>query len=354
MGQAVKRPQIFRGLWLGLWLALAGAMALADGKGDIVEFGNGSRLVGDIKYLERGKLYFKTDTTDTIALDWADITRLVTTRNLRVLQRDGDQYFGSLRDPGPQTGALLLAGAGDPRLVQFQQVVHLAPIEDTAWERTDIDVSTGYAYTRSTEVRQWHLGLQIENETATTTRNLRLGTQSSGSSGEDDAFRGVLTYQAFNFRDNNWGSGWIAGGERNDALNLDLRASLGYAMGPRYYPSPQQRVLLFGGLQVSQEESSNGESTSSLESVFAASFDWFRFRSPELDLATSLVLFPGLTEYGRVRGTLETSLRWEIFEDFFWELSLYNDYDNQAGESGNSSSSNKNDYGISTGIGWSH
>jgi len=65
-------------------------------KTDIVEFGDGSRLVGEVKGLDRGMPYFKTDTIDTITIDRTDVTRVVTMQRLRIDVRDGKRYFGVL------------------------------------------------------------------------------------------------------------------------------------------------------------------------------------------------------------------------------------------------------------------
>ncbi len=69
-----------------------------------------------------------------------------------------------------------------------------------------------------------------------------------------------------------------------------------------------------------------------IEATGTLTWDWFRFDSPELDLSTSLQVIPNLTDTGRVRGELDISLKWEIVEDLFWELTYYHSYDNRPPE----------------------
>ncbi len=77
-------------------------------------------------------------------------------------------------------------------------------------------------------------------------------------------------------------------------------------------------------------------------------WDWFRYDSPELDLSTSLQVIPSLTDTGRVRGELDVKLKWEMIEDLFWELDIYDSVDSRLVVTG----AEKNDYGVITSLGW--
>jgi hypothetical protein len=74
----------------------------------------------------------------------------------------------------------------------------------------------------------------------------------------------------------------------------------------------------------------------------------FRFDSPETNVTASLTLLPSLTESGRLRGEGSLELRHEIVNDLFFEISLYDSYDNEAPEGAES-----NDWSIATGLGYS-
>ena len=82
--------------------------------------------------------------------------------------------------------------------------------------------------------------------------------------------------------------------------------------------------------------------------MLALGWDWFRYDTPELDLSTSLQIIPNLSESGRVRGEFDISLKWEMVEDLFWELSFYDSYDSDPGVEG----AEENDYGVATSLGW--
>ncbi len=325
--------------------------AMAGSKTDYVEFGNGSRLVGELKYLDRGKLNFKTDTTDTIALDWADIQRVVTKQRLRILERDGTFHYGSLEPP--TVARTLLIAVGTERVqLDLDEIVDIDPIESTIWERLDLDVYAGYSFTKSTEVEQWNVGAKADYETDTRSRTLMLSVDSTASSDVESSVRSALGYQTMRLREDRWATGWLMGVESNDALALDYRVTGAFGGGPRFYPSADQRIRTFMGLQINNEKFGGSEAQSSIEGIVGGSIDWYRFRDPDIDLSTTAYIMPSLTDSGRLRGSLDLSLNWEFIKDFSWQISIYDDYDNAA-ETDQSSNSGTNDYGITTSIGWS-
>jgi hypothetical protein len=75
-------------------------------------------------------------------------------------------------------------------------------------------------------------------------------------------------------------------------------------------------------------------------------WDWFLFQDPELDWSTTLQVIPSVTESGRVRGEIDTALKWEIIKDLDWQISVYGSFDNQP-QSGSGSTS---DYGVNAGL----
>ena len=56
--------------------AFVSLSASAAAKTDIVIVVNGDSLTGEVKSLERGRLRFKTDATDTISIEWDDVAWL--------------------------------------------------------------------------------------------------------------------------------------------------------------------------------------------------------------------------------------------------------------------------------------
>ena len=143
--------------------------------------------------------------------------------------------------------------------------------------------------------------------------------------------------------------------ERNDQLGIDLRSSIGVARGRFIRQTNQQRLALYGGLVVNREEidgtnlAPNADlSKDSVEAIGALQAEWFRYDEPELDITSSLIVYPSLSESGRVRTELDLSVRWEIISDLFWAVTVYHDFDSDPPNT----EADKADYGIITSVGW--
>ena len=279
------------GLWC-LILLLPAVPALSAPKTDVVILENGDRLTGEVKSLARGKLRFKTDATDTISIEWDKVAYLSSNQNMQVETAEGKRYLGRL-----QRG-------------------------------------------------------EIENQTVVTSRSglVSLDSQSVSDSADSEASQRQsldLAYRRL------WPNRWMVGGvlslNRNDELGLDLRTSIGAGGGRILKQSNSMNLSIEGGLLRSRENVSGGLPDEDTWEAFATlRWGWFRYNSPELNLSTQLQLIPNLTASGRIRVEYDISLKWELIEDLFWELSFYDSYDSRPVIPG----AEKNDYGVNTSLGW--
>ncbi len=333
-----------------LGLLLASPLAMAS-KTDVVEFG-GSRMVGEVKHLDRGKLSFKTDATGTIEINWSDVTRLETNQQLRLLHRDGRVELASLQS-SDKDHTLVLSTDSGRSVVATSDVEAFEPLEDTFWDRIDISTSLGYSFAKSNGVQQLNFAASFNYDTERRTRALNLSSQISSSTDQDQSIRRTAGFNTLRYSNTLYFTGWQLQYEDNDALNLDYRVLGALLVGRAFFPVPNQRIRAFTGIDLSEERFTGQSSSTGSEVILGATIDWFKFRSPELDLSSSLVLFPSITDLGRVRANFELSLRWEMFKDLFWRISLYDDFDSDAYDSATGVTGKNNDYGIATSIGWS-
>ncbi|MEE4382446.1 MAG: DUF481 domain-containing protein [Pseudomonadales bacterium] len=324
--------------------------AHADGV-DVVEFGN-SRMVGQAKRLDRGKLYFKTDATGTIAIDWLEVKRLETAQTFRVEHRDGRIELGSFAAGAAERHIAVESSSGIVRET-MANIVAFETFERNVWERIDISATLGYSFARSNGVQQLNFGADVDHEDERKSRQLSLASQRSESDAAVASTRRTVLYQELTFRQRRYLTGWKASYEDNDALQLDYRFLAAWVAGREYYPVSNQRVRLFAGIDVSEEQTAGEGGSLGSELVLGGTLDWFKFRSPELDLSADLTVFPSLSDSGRLRAKANVRLRWEMFEDLFWEFSVYDDFDNRSGRDDEGGSSISNDYGIATSLGWS-
>ena len=345
-----------RSILLALLASITPVMAAANT--DVVVFVNGDRLTGEIKTLDRGKLRFKTDATDTISIEWDDVAFLSSDQNIQVETYDGRRYLGRLK-LSPALKTINVQVGSEIMDLNASHVVQMEPIEEKRLDRIDGDVTAGYNFTKASAVEQLQLGLNLEYRTEIRVYSLTMSTTITAAdvTGEDheSSQRNILNLDYKRLWPNRWLVSGLLQGERNDELGLDLRTSAGGGGGRILRQSNHSRLLLESGLMVSHENLAPGDDgatdadeNNSLEAYVSMDWDWYRYDSPELDLSTSLEIIPSLTESGRVRGEFDIALKWEIIHDLFWEISLYNSYDNKPVVDGASTS----DYGITTSVGY--
>ena len=335
----------------GIWAALLIFVLLPSqsfAKTDVVTFKNGDRLTGEVKSLDKGLLRFNTDATGTIRIEWDDIAYVSSNQNVQVETEEGLRFLGQLARSEHERTVIVETSSG-PFEVDADRVVAMTPIKETVIGRLDGDVTAGYGFTKATEVKQLNLGLDVEYRTESRIFSLDLDAATSDSAGSDSSQRHDLSFDYSRFRPNRWLTTVFSQLTRNDQLGIDLRTSIG-AVGGRILRQTNSTYLVVGsGLLLSRENVAGGlASEDSIEAIGTFRWDWFRYDLPELNLSTNLQVIPSLSVSGRVRSEFAIDFRWEFIDDFFWLLSFYNSFDNKPSDP----TAEKNDYGITTSIGW--
>ncbi len=101
------------------------------------------------------------------------------------------------------------------------------------------------------------------------------------------------------------------------------------------------------GLLGNREGYTGLEATTSAEALLATSFNFFTFGDWENDIGSSLLVYPSLSESGRVRADFDIKYRQDLFGDFYLSFSFYDQYDSRPPEG-----AAKNDYGTTLALGW--
>lgn len=331
-----------------LFLMLNSLVAFSAAKTDVVVFNNGDRLTGEVKSLERGRLRFKTDATDTISIEWDDVAFLSSDQNIQVETEEGERYLGHISRAAFESLTVVETASG-PIELKSSTVVLMTPIEERGVSRLDGDITAGYNFAKSDQIQQLHFGLDMDYRTETRILSLEADATTSDSADSESNQRESLDLAYTRLLKNRWlfGGGLLL--DRNDELGIDLRTSIGLGGGRIIRQSNSSNVEVQSGLQLSRENTSGGGSSEdTVEAFVSLDWDWFRYDSPELDLSTNLKLIPNLTDSGRIRGEFDISLRWEMIEDLFWQLSFYDSYDSDPVVL----NAEKNDFGINTSLGY--
>ncbi len=336
----------FRQYLLIALLSLFVLPANAAPKTDVVIFKNGDKLTGELKSLKRGQLFLNTDATGTIGIEWNRVSNVISNQQIQVETSNGTRYFGILATSDDAATIVVVTDDG-PKSINADWIIVMNPIEGGGLHALEVDVSVGYNFAKAGGIEQATLGVNMDFRSLLRIESLRFSTILSDSDSQEASRRTNLGLQHTRL----WRDRWFSTGSltfyQNDELGLNLRSSLG-AGGGRYFVQSNSMLLSFeAGLQFSREDLVNeSEDLDSLEATLTANWDWFLFDDPELDWSSRLQIIPSLTENGRVRGELDTTLSWEIIGDLKWAISLYGSWDNQP----NSSDGATSDYGVNTSL----
>jgi len=313
---------------------------------DIVEFGNGNRLIGEVKSMGRGQLSFDTDATGTINIEWADVRFLTVDQDIQVEILTGARFFGRIERADNESSIVVATGDG-PIELENRLIVEMNPIESSWIEAIDLRVSAGYNFTKASNVTQFNVGIDAAYRTRKRIVSADFSSLISNSTNNDSSQRQLLDLNYTRLRANRWLNDGGIRFEHNDELGLNLRTSLSAGGGRILRQTSHSSILMKGGLKATRENAVNDEQdTDSLESYGLLSWEWYRYESPELDWSSSLEIIPSLTESGRVRAEFDATLSWEIINDFFWQLEFYESYDNQP----QSATGASRDYGVTTSV----
>jgi hypothetical protein len=343
----------FRFIVLGLAILLAAPLFARD-KTDVLVMRNGDRLTCEIKGLSAGVLYVSFDYIDgTTSVDWSKVTRVESTQLFVVKTEDGSVYSGELRTP--ESGAArpvkidVIDTQARETTIDRSQVVQLIATSDKFWQRFNGEVSAGVMYSKANQTTQYTLGSDTEyirerwNAQATFDSNL------SSSIGASASTRNSLDLSALRLlRWNNWYYSGIGDFLQSSEQGINLQTSLGGGIG-RYFKNTNRvklKVLLGAAWQNTKYQSTSAFAEQNIgAALIGADAQFFRFSKTNLDV--SAVLFPALSDPGRVRFNANASYYVKIFSDLKWNISFYGNWDNHPppGLSGS-------DYGTSSGLSW--
>lgn len=330
----------------------ADRIALAAPKTDVVVLRNGDHLTGEVKGLSHGQLTFKTDTMFTVSIKWEHVASLKSDQYLEIELSNGLKYFGRASQVSEQGRVLTLAAGEDvdPWELELAQVVRVSPIEQGDWiQRLKGNVSAGYSYTKASAVTQFNFagGLRLRTRKNQWTLDGATTVTQQQNNPNSERFNVTGEYRRF-LEDKRFWAAWLTA-ESNDELGLVLRTTLGAGYGAFMIQNSQHELAWLVGSNVSREDFSDEPEKVNIEAVFGLRYDLYRFSPLSADIGASLIVYPSITEAGRVRSEGNLYTRYEIVKDLYWEISLYGSADSEPGETAKSNY----DYGIVTSLGYS-
>ena len=320
-------------LFLPLFLLNGFWMTTVGQKTDKVSLKNGDIITGEIKSMKLGKLSFDMDGPGTISIKWEEVIKIKSDKIFEITIQGGEIFVTML-------DSLFIKG----RIKKLDDIVEIVPIKDRFFTRLIGDVSMGFNYTKSNSILQFNFSSNVSYIIPKLEVDLKLNTvltnygHDTSLTQKQDIILGMRRDMSRKFF---WGgsTGW----QKNTELGLASRFLLSGVMGLTALADNHNRLLFSAGLSYNQEQSvETGQYSGNLDGLLVATFKRFYYSTPKLSINADYLLYPGITDWGRIRMQGDLNISVEIFKDFQMGLVGYYSYDNRppAGSLSN------DDYGI--------
>ena len=318
---------------------------------DIVVMNNADRFTGEVKSLQNGILYVKMDyVAENIGVDWAQVSRVESSAIYQITFVNGIHVTGKLKRESPEDAkgkdVVIETQAGSTR-VSAANVAEISTQKETVWRQLTGSLDAGYSFTSGNNQATINNDASVNYNTVNWSAGVALSTSYSGQSQASRTNRIDGTLTGARFLNHNSYLGFYNDYLHSTQQDLDLRTTVGGGYG-RYWIRTNTTGLrwLAGAVYTRESFSTTTQpSDSNVEGLLGVTYDAYRFRIGELHLQG--LLFPGLTDSGRVRATTSDSLKIKLVNNFYLSLDFWDNYDSRP-----PATAKKNELGISSSIGW--
>lgn len=313
---------------------------------DSVRFKSGEFVIGEIKSMDKGILKIETDYSDSdFQIDWEKVIGIKTTSQFMVTLSNGKKYYGKLQSKSDSTIMLLtLYNSNLP--CKNHEIVSLSPFDDKFADRISANISLGYDLAKAKNLRSFTTRSSIGYRAEKWSTDVSFSTLLSKQDSVEDIQRSELE---LNFRYVLPRRFYIIGtvsGLSNTEQKLDLRRNIQLGVGNFLVRTNYMYWGAKMGFNRNLERYSNEEDErQSWEGYLGTELSLFDMG--DLKLYFMFMAYPGLTELGRVRTDSKLDIKYELPLDFFINLGVSFNYDNQPAEG-----ASPIDYVFSTGFGW--
>ncbi|MCF6353164.1 MAG: DUF481 domain-containing protein [Cyclobacteriaceae bacterium] len=315
-------------------------------KTDTVSLYNGDKVTCEVISLSKGKLYVKTSDMGKLHIKWARIASIETLHRFEIILQDHSVYFGKF-DKGLPGTALISFGVFQ-EIISLHEITSLNQINSSFWKQINGSLDAGFSYTKGNENLQFNSSGEIKHRTkkflnmlsytSVITNNFQRLSKKQDGGYSLKAFHKKSFFTTYNIT-------W----EQNTELGIENRASSNVRFGFTPIDNSSNLLDVSAGILLNREFDSEQNATNNTEAILNATYDFFLFTKPDIDLTTSLVAYPSFTVKNRFRSEFNFRVRWKVFSNFTLNFKYYFTYDNKppAVDALNF------DYGINTSIGFS-
>ncbi|GMQ31176.1 DUF481 domain-containing protein [Algoriphagus confluentis] len=339
-------------------------LSILHAQTDTLILTNKDKIIGEIKSMDKGVMVFETDYSNSdFKIDWKKVNQVFSQTKFLITLSDGTRYNGmvnSLNDslvriiPSIPEKILDLKKKKhkqdsiplDPVPVPINTIVYLNALDEGFWSRLSLYFDVGTTLTKANDLRQFTFNLGTGYLADRWKVNLTLNNLRSTQTGTEPIVRNELTLAYNYFLQKDWYLLYNLNILSNTEQLLDFRNSNMVGLG-KYLVHTNKVYLGFqGGINLNSEKFANQENSGrTAEGFFGVGYNIYDIG--DLDLLTSVMLYPSLSTKDRIRSDLKFDIRYEFKFDLYFKVGTTLNYDNQPVEGASDL-----DYIFQTTIGW--
>ena len=335
---------------LSAWV-MAAPLWAAD-KTDQIWLKNGDHLTGEIKKLERGIFYFKPKyALNSIEIDWALVDRIDTVERFNVVFTSGETHSGIIRKvpEGENAQDFTITDDGMMVMVPRLEVVNIQQQKASLWAQLNGSIDYSFSFVSGNHQVQSSLGANVAYRGEKNQMSASLSNSFNGQTDTEDTTRASFSGDYSRILTPKYFVTALNALLSSSQQQLDLRVTFGGAFGRTLYRTDRTAfAAAFGAVGSRERYTSDATSTTPATTTeLLGTLDFSNFRFDTYSVTSSFRIYPSLSTWGRVRLGSETNVSWEFIKDLYWNLRVYENYDSKP-----PINAPKNDFGITTGLGW--
>lgn len=333
--------------FLAITFFLTSFVCFADtSRFDTVRLYNGQLLIGEIRGVEGGILTIKDADLSDIKVKLYKIKSMQSPQEFRITTVHKIQYYGHIKPAA--NGRIVIMRSNDslPVNLAIEEINIMAALENTFFEKLKGNVGAGFTYSKSSGIGQLNFNASL----AHTARRFENELNASGISSIDSSKfsrdnENVEIFSLYNITPS-WFGAVLLTYQRNLELSLARRYQEMIGGGKKLLIRKNLQLSLMSGIAFNQEKNTSGENSKLLiEIPVSLRFNLYQFSHPNIQITTSQTGYLSLSQFGRIRYSGTGSLRVELFDDFYFNLNPYTNYDSKPPVEGN-----KFDFGVTFGL----
>ena len=320
-------------------------------KNDVVIMKNGDRNTGEIRKMQFGVLYLKSDlAADTLKLDWEEVSGVESVARYEFETHTKDIYIGIIQKDAEKVPGYLDIVLDNDSKVQLKiiDIISVREMGQSFFSRIKLSLDAGASFTSANSRKQTNINFSASFRRPKYTTMLEAHSQFSGEPGTEKTARHEIEILATRFLARKWDAVFISGFLHDNQQELELRTTVGGGILRSVYETNRTLFYSIGGVVYNNENyfPEAQSDRNNIEALGAVGFSTYRFRGSSFN--TLLSVFVSLSDPGRIRVDSNFNWKWDIVSDLYLKITFLDNYDNRPPETGINHNLN-----ITSTIGWS-